>query len=37
MAMRLFKYCVVIIALLLSGCGINNIPSYDEQVKANWS
>jgi len=23
--------------LLLSGCGINNIPTYDEQVKAAWS
>lgn len=22
--------------LLLSGCGINNIPSYDEAVKATW-
>jgi len=21
----------------LSGCGINNIPTYDEQAKANWS
>ena len=21
----------------LSGCGINNIPTYDEQVKAAWS
>jgi LemA protein len=24
-------------AALLSGCGINNIPTYDEQVKAAWS
>lgn len=23
--------------LLLAGCGINNIPTYDEQVKADWS
>jgi len=23
--------------LLLGGCGINNIPTYDEQVKAAWS
>ncbi|MCZ6803440.1 MAG: LemA family protein [Proteobacteria bacterium] len=22
---------------LLSGCGINNIPTYDEQVKSSWS
>ncbi len=21
---------------LLSGCGVNNIPTYDEQVKAAW-
>lgn len=25
------------LALLLSGCGINNIPTYDENVTANWS
>lgn len=23
--------------LMLTGCGINNIPSYDEEVKAAWS
>lgn len=23
--------------LMLSGCGINNIPTLDEQVKANWA
>lgn len=23
-------------ALMLSGCGINNIPTYDEQVKSAW-
>ena len=23
--------------LALSGCGINNIPRYDQQVKANWA
>ncbi len=23
--------------LLLSGCGVNNIPTYDEQVKAAWA
>ena len=28
---------VVMLLGLLSGCGINNIPSYDEQVKAAWS
>lgn len=25
------------LALFLSGCGINNIPTYDEQVKAAWA
>ncbi|MBV6750516.1 LemA family protein [Pseudomonas chlororaphis] len=25
------------LASLLAGCGINNIPTYDEQVKANWA
>jgi LemA protein len=25
------------LALLLSGGGINNIPSYEEQAKAKWS
>jgi len=25
------------LASLLTGCGINNIPTYDEQVKANWA
>ena len=25
------------LVLLLSGCGINNIPTYDEQVTAAWS
>ncbi|MDM8348109.1 LemA family protein [Pseudomonas sp. sp1636] len=28
---------LLVMAALLSGCGINNIPSYDEQVKAAWS
>ncbi|TWI57635.1 LemA protein [Pseudomonas duriflava] len=26
-----------IVASLLSGCGINNIPRYDEQVKSAWA
>lgn len=25
------------LSLLLTGCGINNIPTYDEQVKSAWS
>ncbi len=28
---------VVAAGLLLSGCGINNIPTYDENAKAKWS
>jgi len=28
---------VVIAGLLLTGCGINNIPTYDESAKAKWS
>jgi LemA protein len=28
---------VVAIGLLVSGCGVNNIPTYEEQAKAKWS
>lgn len=28
---------VLIMTLLLTGCGINNIPAYDEQVKSAWA
>ena len=28
---------LLMLALLLTGCGINNIPTYDENVKAAWS
>ncbi|MFC4257813.1 LemA family protein [Marinobacter lacisalsi] len=28
---------LVALVSLLTGCGINNIPTYDEQVKAAWS
>ncbi len=28
---------LLVMAVLLSGCGINNIPTYDEQVKAAWA
>jgi LemA protein len=27
----------VLLGLLLSGCGINNIPTFEEQAKARWS
>ena len=28
---------LMLISTLLAGCGINNIPTYDEQVKAAWA
>ncbi|WP_296256723.1 MULTISPECIES: LemA family protein [unclassified Pseudomonas] len=28
---------LMLVSMLLSGCGINNIPTYDEQVKAAWA
>ncbi|TLX61277.1 LemA family protein [Stutzerimonas nosocomialis] len=28
---------LILLALMLGGCGINNIPRYDEQVKSAWS
>jgi LemA protein len=28
---------LLVMTTLLSGCGVNNIPTYDEQVKAAWS
>jgi LemA protein len=28
---------VVAAGLIVSGCGVNNIPTYDEQAKAKWS
>lgn len=28
---------VMFVALFLSGCGINNIPTYEQQAKAAWS
>ena len=28
---------VLLTALILTGCGINNIPTYDEEVNAAWS
>ena len=36
--MTLWRSCLlVMLAGWLSGCGINNIPTYDEQVKDAWS
>ena len=28
---------IVIGAGVMSGCGINNLPTYDEQVKSSWA
>jgi LemA protein len=28
---------ILVLALQLSACGINNIPTYDEQVKSGWA
>src|ERR1700687_6364555 len=28
---------VVLLGLLVAGCGVNNIPSYEETAKAKWS
>src|ERR687898_952244 len=28
---------VAALGLLLSGCGVNNIPTYEEQAKAKWA
>jgi len=31
------RLLAVFLALLVSGCGVNNIPTYEEQAKAKWS
>lgn len=36
-SMRTRLLAVVMFTTLLSGCGINNIPQYDEQVKSAWA
>jgi len=30
-------YLVLLVALFMTGCGVNNIPTYDEAVTAAWS
>jgi LemA protein len=30
-------FVAVLLAVFLSGCGVNNIPTYEEQAKAKWS
>jgi len=34
---RIRLVVLVALTLLLSGCGVNNIPTYEEKVKAGWS
>jgi LemA protein len=34
---RLSPLFALLLALMVSGCGINNIPTFDEQAKAKWS
>ncbi|MDW7746616.1 LemA family protein [Halomonas sp.] len=35
---RVWRFTLVLImAMLLTGCGVNNIPTYDEQVKSAWA
>jgi len=36
-AVRPLALLAVLLALLVSGCGVNNIPTYEEQAKAKWS
>jgi LemA protein len=35
--MRVFKFIILgLVAMTLAGCGINNIPTYDQAMKAKW-
>ncbi len=34
---RLAALAVVLVALPLAGCGVNNIPTYENEAKAKWS
>jgi LemA protein len=36
-SLRTRLLAVLMFATLLSGCGVNNIPQYDEQVKSAWA
>lgn len=33
----IYLFFILLLPLFLSGCGINNIPSYEESAKAAWS
>ena len=34
---RCIPLFVIMLGLMVSGCGVNNIPTFDEQAKAKWS
>lgn len=35
---RLWRFALVLVmTMLLTGCGVNNIPTYDEQVRSAWA
>ncbi len=35
--MRVFKFIILgLVAMTLAGCGINNIPTYDQAMKGKW-
>lgn len=34
---RVAPFLVLLLALFVSGCGVNNIPTLEEQAKAKWS
>ena len=35
--MRIFKFLILgLMALTLAGCGVNNIPTYDQAMKGKW-
>jgi len=34
---RFAPFAALLLGLLLSGCGVNNIPTFDETAKAKWS
>ncbi len=38
-ALRQIRVALIVFALgvLVSGCGVNNIPTFEEQAKAKWS
>jgi LemA protein len=36
-ARRAAALCALALSLALSGCGINNVPTYEERAKAAWS